>query len=68
MNKPTRRVKGNSTPPEDDLPIQYWAPDDIEMEKQAEKTTNDTVDFILAFAIIVGSMVVITWAFGRGLI
>lgn len=65
MNKPTRRVRGNSEPPkDDDLPISYWAPD----EPEPEPANNDTVDFLLAFAIIVGCIVVVSWAFGRGLV
>jgi len=46
MNKPTRRVRGNSPPPEDD-PIQFWIPDP-EPEPQKEYV----VDFLLALAII----------------
>jgi len=46
MNKPTRRVRGNSTPPEDD-PIQFWFPDP-EPEPQKEYIG----DFLLALAII----------------
>lgn len=62
MDKRTRRVKGNSTPPDDDLPIQYWAPDEPE---QKTDDGQDVIDFLLAFTIIVICIIVIMFAYGR---
>jgi hypothetical protein len=60
VNKPTRRVRGNSTPP-DDLPIQYWHRDD-----EPEKTPEDTaVDFLIGLCIIVAFILLVMFVAGR---
>jgi hypothetical protein len=63
MNKPTRRVRGNGTPPpDDDLPIQYWHSDNEEPEPDDNE---ELKDFLLALAVIIGSIVVVLYAAGR---
>jgi hypothetical protein len=57
MDKPTRRVRGNSPPP-DDLPINYWQADH-EPEPLPE---DDMVSFLIAVCIIVGFILVIGYA------
>jgi hypothetical protein len=57
-DKPTRRVKGNGTPPPDDLPIQYWH-NDTEPEPLPE---DDLVSFLIALVIIIGFIVVVMYA------
>jgi hypothetical protein len=59
-DKPTRRVRGNSTPPEED-PIKFWIPDP-EPEQQKENLW----DFVLALAIIVAFLAL--FIVGLGLI
>lgn len=58
-DKPTRRIRGNSPPPTDDLPIQYWKRDD------EEDNTGSVVDVFIALAIIIGCVAVIMFALGR---
>jgi hypothetical protein len=62
MDKRTRRVKGNSTPPPDDLPIRYWEPDpEVEFQKQAD----ETIDFLLGFTILMIVIVVLMFVWGK---
>jgi hypothetical protein len=56
--KPTRRVRANSAPPEDDLPIQYWH-NDNEPEAIPE---DDLVSFLIALVIIFGFIVAVMYA------
>jgi hypothetical protein len=56
--KPTRRVRANSPPPDDDLPIQYWH-NDTEPEPLPE---DDLVSFLIALVIIIGFIVVVMYA------
>lgn len=62
MDKPTRRVKGNGTPPEDDMPIQYWAPDEPE---KTDDGAQDVIDFLLGFTVILVAIVTIMFVYGR---
>jgi hypothetical protein len=56
-DKPTRRVRANSPPP-DDLPIQYWQ-DDTEPDPLPE---DDTISFLIALCIIFGFIVAVMYA------
>jgi hypothetical protein len=56
--KPTRRVRANSPPPDDDLPIQYWRND----EEKETIPEDDLVSFLIALCIIFGFIVAVMYA------
>lgn len=60
MNKPTRRVRANSEPPED-LPIQYWHDDTEEVEKEVD----DTIALLWFIVIVIAATVVMMFVWGR---
>lgn len=68
MDKPVRRIRGN-TPPPDDLPIKFWPETDskyADLEPEEEpRTDSDVADFLWAFAIILLTTAVMSFAFGR---
>jgi hypothetical protein len=57
-DKPTRRVRANSTPPDDDLPIQYWHKDD----ESKPIPEDDLIIFLIALVIIIGFIAVVMYA------
>jgi hypothetical protein len=61
VNKPTRRVRGNSTPP-DDLPIHYW--EDVD-NREIEKEINDTVALLWFIIILVLATVLMMFVWGK---
>jgi hypothetical protein len=61
MNKPTRRVRGNSEPPPDeDLPIQF-----ADEDKMVEKEVNDTIALIWFIVIIIVATALMMAIWGR---
>jgi hypothetical protein len=60
-DKPTRRVRANSPPPEED-PIQFWIPN----PPSPQDDSGDLVDFLLALAIILAFIAI--FLVGVGLI
>lgn len=69
MDKPVRRVRGNGQPPQDELPVMFWPEADskyadLEPEEQP-RTDSDIGDFLWAFAIILLTTAVMSFAFGR---
>jgi hypothetical protein len=56
-DKPTRRVRANSPPP-DDLPIRYWHND----EEQEAIPEDDLIMFLIALVIICGFIAVVMYA------
>lgn len=67
MDKPTRRVRGNSAPPPDEeLPISYWQ-DDPEAEDDARIQTEieETIALFWFFVIIICVTVLLMFAWGK---
>lgn len=67
MDKPTRRVRGNSEPPDDDLPISYWHDDaaDARDDDRVQREIEEVIGLFWALVIIVCATVLLMFALGR---